>query len=278
MITAAGKLHPRYKPLHVVTGRLASENPNIQQVPRDPRFRGVFGGVDGYSWVKVDLSQIELRLAAWTAEETTMLAALDDGHDLHAMTAEAILGDTAKRQTGKALNFSLLYGAYPKKLQEIAARDYGVEMTLEEAEAYHKRFFETYPHLKWWHQDMEASILATGRSESPLGRLRILPDAFSSDRALQNRAVREGINHPIQSFASDLMLMSLVRVNREFPGYVVATVHDELDLVLPNRDVDHVVPRVVAIMQDTTWLERWGIDLKVPIIAEATIGRYWNGD
>jgi DNA polymerase-1 len=278
LLDSDDKFHPRFKPLHVVTGRLSSEHPNIQNVPRDPRYRGVFGGVKDHSWVKVDLSQIELRIAAWLAEEEAMLDALRGGYDLHAQTAELILGDTALRQTGKALNFSLLYGAYPAKLREIAARDYGVVLTPEEAEAYHRKFFETYPGLKWWHQQMEANILATGRSESPLGRIRVLPDAFLSDRGLQNKAVREGINHPVQSFASDLMLMSLVRVTKAFPGLVVATVHDELDLIVPNDVLDTVVPAVVATMEDTSWLEQWGINFDVPVIAEADIGGYWNGD
>ncbi len=277
-IDSKDRMHPRFKPLHVVTGRLSSEDPNIQQVPREDEYRGVFGGLEGFTWIKADLSQIELRLAAWVAEEANMLEALRSGADLHAQTAELIMGDVKYRQTGKAMNFSLLYGAYPKKLRLIAARDYGVIIAAEDAEEYHRRFFEGYPGLLRWHQDMEISIKATGRSESPLGRLRILPDAFSSDRALSSRAVREGINHPIQSFASDLMLMALVRVNEEMPGLVVATVHDELDLVVKDEDVPFVVERVQAIMEDTSWLERWGIDLDVPVIAEITTGRYWRGD
>ena len=282
-ISAAGRMHPRYKPLHVVTGRLSSEQPNIQQVPQDNElkgvsgFRAVFGGVDGYTWIKADLSQIELRIAAWVAQEEEMIRALKAGEDLHTLTAERVLGDASMRKTGKILNFGLLYGAYPAKLREIAAKDYNVVLSMEEATRYHKDHFEAYPGLLSWHKAMEREIRATGIAISPLGRVRMLPDAFSHEFKTASRAVREGINHPIQSFASDMMLMSLVRVNEELPGLVIATVHDELDLLVKDEDVPFVVKRVQSIMEDVSWLSRWGIDFDIPVLAEVTTGRYWDG-
>ncbi len=105
----------------------------------------------------------------------------------------------------------------------------------------------------------------------------MLPDAFSHEFKTASRAVREGINHPIQSFASDMMLMSLVRVNEELPGLVIATVHDELDLLVKDEDVPFVVKRVQSIMEDVSWLSRWGIDFDIPVLAEVTTGRYWDG-
>ncbi|NIN68419.1 MAG: hypothetical protein GTO63_27670, partial [Anaerolineae bacterium] len=194
------RLHPRYKPTQVVTGRLAAEAPNIQQVPRDPKYRSVFGGVDGLTWVKADLSQIELRLAAWLAQEETMLTAYRGGADLHALTAERVFGvdpstewkpGKSARDAGKMLNFSLLYGAYPKKLQLIAYRQYGIQITEKEAEAYRSLFFDSYPRLAAWHFEVKMEVRSAGQIVSPLGRVRVFPEVSSDDEWEIKRAERE---------------------------------------------------------------------------------------
>lgn len=277
----AGYLHPRYKPLHVVTGRLSSERPNIQNVPRVSDVRNVFGGVCRYVWMKCDYSQIELRIAAWLAKETTMLHAYRSGADLHMVTAKRVLGVETKeaRQVAKTLNFGLLYGAGPSTLQRVANNDYGVEMDDDEAYRYHQAFFTAYPRLRQWHREQEYEIRRTGRSVSPLGRIRHLPDVQSSDESLVHKAVREGINHPVQSFASDMLLMNLARVNERLKGtgaYIIAEVHDELDLLVPEDKVQEVAKIVKETMEDTSWLSAWGIDLTVPVVVEITTGTYWS--
>jgi len=276
-----GYLHPRYKPLFVVTGRLSSENPNIQNVPRNHEIRDVFGGVPGYTWVKADYSQIELRIAAWLAKEPVMLQSYRSGLDLHMVTAKRVLGQETRsaRQVAKTLNFGLLYGAGPGTLQRVARNDFNMDISDEEARMYHGAFFSAYPQLKQWHKDMERTIKRTGQSVSPLGRVRHLPDAQSTDPDLAHKAVREGINHPVQSFASDMLLMNLSRVEARLEGTgakIIAEVHDEMDLLVPDNKVDEVVRIVKETMEDTSWLGQWGIELTVPVVVEITTGTHWG--
>lgn len=273
-IAKDNRMHPRFKPLHVVTGRLSSENPNIQQVPREKEFRNVFGG-EGV-WVKADYSQIELRIAAWVAQEKIMLEAYREGLDLHALTAKLILDDESDsaRQVGKTLNFGLLYGAGVQTLRRIARTDYGVNLTEAQASRYRDEFFETYPSLKSWHKKTETQVLNNHYVRSPLGRYRYLPKAADFwDEARQWSAVREGINMPVQSFASDLLLMSLVRVNEAYPGAVVAAVHDEIDMVF---EADPPLDHIKEIMEDVSWLEKFGINLTVPVVVDIETGTHWG--
>lgn len=273
-----GKMHPRYKPLFVVTGRLSSESPNIQQVPRTKEFRRVFAAPKGYTWIKADYSQIELRLAAWIADEERMLDAYWEGLDLHTQTAKLVLGDESPgaRQVGKTLNFGLLYGAGAGTLQRIARMQYGVALDIGEAKRYRQRFFEAYPGLSQWHSNVEAEVRRTGLMRSPLGRMRHLPDAQSFDEAHQYHAIRQAINHPVQSMASDLLLHALVDVDTQYPGYVVAEVHDEIDLVVPNDVADYVAKDVKEIMEDLSWLDKFGIKITVPVLAEVQTGPTWG--
>ena len=279
-ISDDGRMHPRYKPLHVVTGRLSSELPNIQQVPNIKEFRDVFGGVG--TWLKADYSQIELRLAAWAADEDTMLAAFREGEDLHRLTAELVLQDRSDkaRKVGKVLNFGLLYGAGANTLRRIARMDYGLQLSQREAKAYRDKFFMAYPKLLEWHRDMERSIKETGKAVSALGRVRHLPAAQSWDDSEAMRAVRMGINHPIQSFASDILLKSLSRVQAQldtgsYEAEVIAEVHDEMDLLV-YRDVDAVAEMVQTTMEDVEWVKKWGINLTVPIVADIETGTHWG--
>ena len=277
LMTEQGYLHPTISPLRVVTGRTKSDGPNIQQVPRDKRFRNVFGGVG--SWIKADYSQIELRIAAWLANEENMLEAYRNDEDLHTKTAELVLGDPAARQVGKTLNFGLLYGAGPNKLLEIARDQYNVKLTPDQARQYHRGFFEAYPALKDWHREIEWQVTHRGFVRSPLGRVRYLPDGLGIDDTAQWAAVREGMNMPVQSMASDLLLRALGRVGLRLgveDCRPVAAVHDEIDFICRSSRVDEAVPIIKATMEETGWLEDFGIELTVPIVADIEVGTHWG--
>lgn len=274
-IAPDGRIHPVYKPLFVVTGRLSSEQPNIQQVPRKAEYRNVFGGEEGKLWVKADYSQIELRLAAWIAREPTMLEAYRKGEDLHMLTAKLVLGDDSKeaRQAAKPINFGLLYGGGWSTLQRTARRDYGVFFTEWEAKRNRTSFFSAYPALKQWHETTAASVARHKKSVSPLGRIRYLPDIDHPEETKRWAAIREGINHPVQSFASDILLSALVRLQGT-PGLEpIVEVHDEIDfLVDPDYDLSHIR----KIMEDRSWLRRYGIELTVPLVVELATGTHWG--
>jgi DNA polymerase-1 len=281
-----GWIHPRYKPLHVVTGRLSSEKINIQNVPRDKAVRECFGNVLGYDWMKADYSQIELRIAAMTAREETMLRAYREGEDLHRLTGKLVLGDDSDdaRQVGKTLNFGLLYGAGPSTLQRVARSDYGVFLTEEQARYYRDEFFRAYPGLQRWHDAVEAEVTVTGEARSLLGRVRYVPNAkvpwYVEDmRTKKLGAIREATNHPIQSLASDLLLGSLIRVAPEVSRWgakVVAEVHDEIDLLVPQQHTQEVASFVKDTMEDVSWLRKFGIKLTVPVVCEVEVGSSWG--
>lgn len=279
-INSAGKMHPRFKPLHVVTGRLSSEKPNIQQVPRDSRFRSLFIAPSGSTWLKADYSQIELRIAAWLANEPTLLSAYQEGVDVHTLTASTVLGDSDFRQGGKTLNFGLLYGAGPKTLQRVARNDYDVWFTLTEATRHRTEFFRAYPKLETWQEINRNRIIATGMSRSPLGRVRYLPHAkipweVEDMRGKKVHQILEGINHQVQSFAGDICHMAVQRlVGAGYP--VVAAVHDEIDLVVPDDQVEYVAESVKSIMEDVSWLTKFGIKLTVPIVVDIGTGPNWG--
>lgn len=279
-ITTEDQMHPRFKPLHVVTGRLSSEKPNIQQVPRGTKFRSLFSAPDGHTWVKADYSQIELRVAAWLAQEPTMLEAFNEGNDIHGITAGYVLGDSGFRQGGKTLNFGLLYGAGPKTLQRVARNEYDVWFDFEEAKFHRENFFDLYPKLETWQRVTEREIIQSGTSRSPLGRIRYLPKAripweVEDMRTKKLAQIREGINHQVQSFAGDLTNMATARlVEAGLP--VACTVHDEVNLIVRNKEVESAVDLVREVMEDVTWLERFGVNLTVPVEVDIETGKDWG--
>ena len=149
---------------------------------------------------------------------------------------------------------------------------------------YRDDFFRAYPALEAWHQSMSKQIERSGQSRSPLGRVRYLPNAkipwdVAAMRGKKAHAILEGINHPIQSMASDLLLMSLVNVAdqvRDSGAQIVAEVHDEIDFLVPHDEVEQLCEYVVSVMEDTSWLKRFGITLTVPMVVDIETGPYWG--
>src|SRR5262249_3449585 len=152
------------------------KTPNLQNVPRDLRYRRCIIAPPGRLLVKADYSQIELRIAARIAGEQRMLQAYTQGEDLHTLTAKLILGkeEVTKedRQTAKSLNFGLLYGMGARRLRAYALASYGVTLTEAEAERYRRQFFTTYPGLARWHQKVRSVRARETRTRA--GRRRLL--------------------------------------------------------------------------------------------------------
>lgn len=274
-----GRLHTKYKPNHVVSGRLSSEKPNMQQVPNDPDIRSIMGGVPGQKLIMLDYSQLELRLAAEFADETAMLDAYRREEDLHAITAERVLGDAKSgRQVGKILNFSLLYGAGWATFQNIAWTQYGVRISDEEAQSLHRGFFKAYPALRNWHQVQINKARSLGYVESPLGRRRYLPNIENwQDGAARSHDEKVAINHPIQSLGSDLMLLSLTEMWKRGLN-VVATVHDSVILIANEVYAEQVGEEAREIMENIiNEVEGiWGTKIRVPLVADLHIDTHWS--
>lgn len=338
-----GRLHPSFKLHGTVTGRLSCENPNLQQVPRDPRIRSLISAAPGWTLIEMDLSQIELRLAAEAANEYNLLQVFHVGGDPHWQTAireiergagykdeikrtvklhheqkgkkyvkmnyseavEYILkmgGDEAvatveswaetkgleafmdwkeTRKKAKAINFGYLYGMWWKKFKIYARDNYGVTVTDDEAQASREAFFELYPAFEEWHNKQRRFAQVNGYVRSLSGRKRRLPAAMGGrDSPERREAQRQAINSPIQSFANELNLMAALHMRKEFKRSwfrLVGTVHDAVLLEVRNDKIEYVHNKGLEIMSHPDLLDEFGIELSVPIEAEAKIGAWSKG-
>lgn len=281
-----GRIHPGYRLTGTVTGRLSSSEPNLQQVPRDSYIRGIIGAPDGWQLVEADYSQVELRLAAWAAHEHTMLKILASGEDLHTNTACAITEkkphaiDKEDRVIwGKHPNFGLIFGMRAKKYQEYCAQN-GIYISLKKAEEVYARFHATYPNLRAWHDRQGRLARRYQRVHNALGRVRHLPDVQSASDDVRREAERFAVNSPIQALASDLCLVSAVRLDQTLNRRVarlVGSVHDSLLLEVREDAVEQVVPHVRATMEDLTWVrKKFGARIDVPIEVEIKVGKHWS--
>lgn len=280
------RIHPTYKLFGTVTGRLSCADPNLQQVPRDPFIRGILGARRGWRLVVADYSQVELRIAAMMANESTMLAQFARGEDIHMIRACKMTGKLPKdvtkeeRKAAKPVSFGFLYGMGAPKFVDYARDSYDVHFTLDEAEEVRYQFFNDYPRLLTWHERQRRLARRYSRVQSPIGRVRHLPDIHSKDRAVQGEAERQAINSPVQSFASDLMLLALIELHRMMPkdeAIIVGTVHDSILAEVRDDVVDVWKPRIKETMEDMSIVRRkFGTDVTVPIVADIEVGTHWG--
>ena len=285
-IDPRGRLHTSYLLHGTVTGRLSSRGPNLQQVPRDTFIRSIIGAPPGWKFIEADYSQIELRIAAMVAQEKSMLRLFAMGEDIHMSTACFMTGKipeqvtSEERKKAKAVNFGFLYGMGAQKFVIYARDSYDVEVTLAEAEKVRDRFFERYPRLRSWHDRQRRLATRYSRVQSPIGRIRHLPDVRSTDSDVRAESERQAINSPVQSFASDLMLVSLTRLDRSFPNNVarvVGSVHDALLFEVREQHVDEVCAKIKEVMEDTEYVRQvFGTEVTVPIEVEIKVGNHWG--
>lgn len=281
-----GRIHPRYNVGRVITGRLSSADPNMQQVTKT--LKPAFVPTPGYYVAEIDYSQIELRAAAFVSRCVPMIEAYQRGDDLHtlmgAKVANKAPGDVTpeERQKAKAANFGLLYLQSPGGFRTYAETAYGVELTPEEAQETWAAFFEQWPGMYEWQMASIKRARATGQVVSPLGRVRRLPNILDGNPHMVGEAERQAVNSPVQSFASDLMQMAAADVMGQYgkpvPGVrMIGTVHDSLVVEVPADDWQRATARVMQRMLNPHHLlHRLDCDLDVPLGAEAQIGSRWG--
>lgn len=268
--SATGRLHSSYRQIGANSGRFSCGNPNIQQIPRGKEFRECFVPENGYKFIIADYSQIELRVAAEIAQDKTMIEAYRKGQDLHALTAALVANKAieevskAERQSAKAINFGLIYAMGAKGLQAYAKTVYGVDMTLEEAETFRERFFNAYKGIANWHSRMKKAVNVT-ESRTLSGRRCV----FGGEAG-----VTALLNTPVQGTAADIAkkaLGMLVPVARNLNGHIIATVHDEILLEVPEHKAEEAAFELKNTMEraGTCYLKH------VPVIAETTIADSW---
>jgi DNA polymerase-1 len=276
---STGRVHTSYNQAGSVTGRIASSDPNLQNIPirteLGRRVRRAFIAEPGNTLLSVDYSQVELRIVAHMSNDETMLAAFRAGHDIHAATAAAIyevpIDQVSKEQRDRAkgVNFGLIYGMSSFGLSRY------MDITLAEAENFVNAYFEQFPGAKKYLDGMKAQAAEKGYVETLLGRRRyFLGLKTQTNRNIRNREEREAINAPIQGTAADIMKIAMLRV----PGAVkqaglsakmLLQVHDELVLECPIEELKPTANLVSRVMQAA-------YPLKIPLQTDARSGPNWN--
>ncbi|GJQ51188.1 MAG: DNA polymerase I [Anaerolineaceae bacterium] len=274
-----GRVHTSYSQIGAVTGRISSNNPNLQQIPiRTEEGRRIRNGfvADKGSWlISVDYSQIELRIVAHMAQDEGMLAAFRADEDIHATTAAAIynvaLDAVTKdmRRHAKAINFGLIYGMSAFGLMR------GTDLTLAEAENFVKAYFTKFPGVKKYLDGIRKQAAQQGYVETLLGRRRYFPALQGrTNPQLKAREEREAINAPIQGTAADIMKIAMLKIppalkKAKLSGKMLLQVHDELVLECPKEELEKTAKVVKETMADA-------YPLDIPLSTEARYGANWG--
>jgi len=273
------RVHTSFNQTGSVTGRLASSDPNLQNIPtRTELGRQVrlgFIAAPGHSLLSVDYSQIELRIVAHMSGDEAMLKAFRDEQDIHATTAAAIYDIPLEKVTkdqrrhAKAINFGLIYGMSAFGLSR------STDLTLGEAENFVRDYFEHFPGVKKYLDNIRTLAARQGYVETMLGRRRYFPNlANPVNQMMRNREEREAINAPIQGTAADIMKIAMIRVQQALAdnptrARMILQVHDELVLEVPDDEIAPVTKLVRRVMEEAYKLD-------IPLLTEARSGVNWG--
>jgi len=278
MNAATGRVHTNYGQAVAVTGRLASNDPNLQNIPirtaEGRRIREAFIAPPGSQIVSADYSQIELRIMAHISQDASLLQAFAAGEDIHRATAAEIFGMPAaelgleQRRYAKVINFGLIYGMSPFGL----ARQLGIERAA--AQQYMDRYFARYPGVADYMRRTREAARETGYVETVFGRRLWLPEIRSGNAGRRQGAERAAINAPMQGTAADLIKMAMVAVDRwlaekQLKTRLIMQVHDELVLEVPDAELDLVKHALPGIMSGVG-------ELSVPLVVDIGVGPNWD--
>ena len=273
-----GRVHTHYAQAVAVTGRLSSNDPNLQNIPiRTPegrRVREAFVAPPGSVIASADYSQIELRIMAHISEDAALLRAFQEGQDVHRATAAEVFGvelqqvSSEQRRYAKVINFGLIYGMSAFGL----AKALGIDNTA--AKNYIQRYFERFEGVKRYMEQTVASAQKKGYVETAFGRRLYLPEINGGNGPRKKAAERQAINAPMQGTAADLIKMSMVAVqaaldDQERRTKMIMQVHDELVFEVPADEVDWVRSEVPRLMAGVA-------ELRVPLLAEIGVGPNWD--
>jgi DNA polymerase-1 len=275
---ATGRVHTSFGQATAVTGRLASTDPNLQNIPirtaEGRRIRSAFVAPPNHRIVSADYSQVELRIMAHLSDDPRLLEAFAQGEDVHRATAGEVFGLTPievtseQRRAAKAINFGLIYGMSAFGL----AKQIGVDRTA--AQAYMDRYFARYPGVARYMEETRAGARDKGYVETVFGRRLWLPEIRSSNAGRRQGAERAAINAPMQGTAADLIKRAMLAVQdwldaQELQTLLILQVHDELVLEVPEQELDRVREALPKLMGGVA-------KLKVPLLVEVGVGANWD--
>ena len=274
-----GRVHTSFNQTGTVTGRLASSSPNLQNIPTrtelGKQIRTAFTAAEGCRLLSVDYSQIELRIVAHMSGDDAMISAFNAGQDIHAATAAAIyhcsLDEVTKdqRRHAKAINFGLIYGMSSFGL----SRSTG--LTPSEASAFVKAYFEQFPKVKAFLDELRQTAARQGWVSTLAGRKRYFPNLKRElNYNLRNREEREAINAPVQGTSADILKAAMIKLPAELQkqglhASILLQVHDELMLEVPESELDAARKVVRDVMENIC-------TLSVPLLTEAKSGQNWG--
>ena len=273
-----GRVHTTFGQATAVTGRLASSDPNLQNIPvrtaEGRRVREAFIAKPGCKLISADYSQIELRIMAHISQDEGLLKAFREGKDIHRATAAEVFGTqpenvtAEQRRMAKVINFGLIYGMSAFGL----AQNLGIERRM--ASHYIEEYFARYPGVARYMQQTRSAAHAQGYVQTAFGRRLWLPDILSSRPAVRAGAERAAINAPMQGTAADLIKRAMISLDRwlkkqNLKSRLILQVHDELILEVPEDELELVKENVAAIMQSAA-------SLSVPLLAEVGVADNWE--
>jgi DNA polymerase-1 len=291
-----GRLHTQITKCGTATGRVASSRPNLQNIPKRNKdimraVRSLLYAPDGRVLVAVDYSQSELRWIAQESGDTNMLTIFRNNEDMHVVTGRDMArkrglnwGDMDEdarkkyRQDAKPVNFGLPYGQSAQGFLNYARDSYGAVFTLEEAKLYRNTFlYESYPGLIRWHEARKSEAKKYGFVRSAFGFIRRTPNISCGESYLEGEAERIAINTGIQSASSDATLLGALEARRaglvdDDKARLELFIHDELIYSVHEDYVDYFVPRLIRYLENIP-TEKFGFKMRVPLVAEASIGK-----
>lgn len=272
-----GRVHTTYNQTITATGRLSSSDPNLQNIPTRSELgrtvKTAFSAGEGSVFLAVDYSQIELRLLAHLSGDEHLVRAFNEGEDFHAETAARVFGVPVSevtpdlRSRAKAVNFGIVYG------QQAYGLSQSLHIPMVEARDMIDRYYEAYPGVRTFLDNVVARAKQTGYAETMYGRRRHIPELKAKNPQLRGFGERTAMNHPMQGAAADIIKIAMARVSRRleeegFAAHMILQVHDELDFECPVDEVERLTTMVRDAMEHV-------VDLRVPLIAEASTGITW---
>lgn len=272
-----GRVHTTYNQTITATGRLSSSDPNLQNIPTRSELgrtvKTAFSAGEGSVFLAVDYSQIELRLLAHLSGDEHLVRAFNEGEDFHAETAARVFGVPVSevtpdlRSRAKAVNFGIVYG------QQAYGLSQSLHISMAEARDMIDRYYGAYPGVRTFLDNVVARAKQTGYAETMYGRRRHIPELKAKNPQLRGFGERTAMNHPMQGTAADIIKIAMARVSRRleeegFAAHMILQVHDELDFECPINEVERLTAMVRDVMEHV-------VDLRVPLIAEASTGVTW---
>jgi DNA polymerase-1 len=271
-------VHTTFNQTGTATGRLSSNNPNLQNIPirteTGREIRAAFIAAKGNLLLAADYSQIELRLLAHYSEDPLLTHAFREGHDIHQLTASEVFGvprdqiNAEHRRRAKAVNFGIVYGLSPFGL----AQQLGIEQ--KEAKKYIEGYFEKYAGVRKYIDRVIEATRRDGFVRTEFGRRRPIPDINSKNVSMRGFAERTAVNTPLQGTAADLIKLAMIRIDKlltdkKLKSRMLLQVHDELVFEVPKEEVETMRALIEDAMQNV-------YPLRVPLVVDVGVGKNWR--